>query len=67
MIWDADRLRMQLTLGEDSRVEFKEAVFEGSRVRGPRRERVANELAAFGNTLGGALIFSVSDAGGCVP
>ena len=63
MIWDADRLRMQLALGEDSRVEFKEAVFDGSRVRGPRRERVANELAAFGNTLGGALIFSVSDAG----
>ena len=63
MLWDADRLRMQLALGEDSRVEFKEAVFDGSRVRGPRRERVANELAAFGNTLGGALIFSVSDAG----
>ena len=63
MIWDADRLRMQLALGEDSRVEFKEAVFDGSRVRGPRRERVANELAAFGNTLGGALIFSVSDGG----
>ena len=54
---------MQLALGEDSRVEFKEAVFDGSRVRGPRRERVANELTAFGNTLGGALIFSVSDAG----
>ena len=63
MIWDADRLRIQLALGEDSRVEFKEAMFDGGRVRGPRRERVANELAAFGNTLGGALIFSVSDAG----
>ena len=63
MIWDADKLWMQLALGEDSRVEFKEAVFDGNRVRGPRRERVANELAAFGNTLGGALIFSVSDTG----
>ena len=63
MIWDSDRLRMQLALGEDGRVEFKEAVFDGSRVRGPRRERIANELTAFGNTLGGALIFSVSDTG----
>ena len=63
MLWDTDKLLKQLSLGEDSRVEFKEAVFEGSRVREPRRERIANELAAFGNTLGGALIFSVSDKG----
>ena len=63
MLWDADRMLTQLALGEDSRVEFKEAVFDGGRVREPRRERVANELAALGNTLGGALIFSVSDSG----
>ncbi len=63
MLWDADKLLRQLELGEDSRVEFKEVVFTGSRVREPRRQRIANELAAFGNTLGGALIFSVSDAG----
>ena len=63
MLWDADKLLKQLALGEDSLVEFKEAVFADTRVREPRRERVANELAAFGNTLGGALVFSVSDAG----
>ena len=63
MLWDADRLLTQLALGEDRRVELKEAVFDGGRVREPRRERIANELAAFGNTLGGALVFSVSDAG----
>ena len=63
MLWDADKLLTQLALGEDSRVEFKEVVFRSGRVREPRRERTANELAAFGNTLGGALIFSVSDAG----
>ena len=63
MLWDADKLLRQLALGEDSRVEFTEVVFTGSRVREPRRQRIANELAAFGNTLGGALIFSVSDAG----
>ena len=63
MLWDADKLLRQLALGEDSRVEFEEVVFTGSRVCEPRRQRIANELAAFGNTLGGALIFSVSDAG----
>ena len=63
VLWDADKLLKQQALGEDSRVEFMEVVSKGSRVREPRRERIANELAAFGNTLGGALIFSVSDAG----
>ena len=63
VLWDADKLLKQLELGEDSRIAFKEVVFTGSRVREPRRQRIANELAAFGNTLGGALIFSVSDAG----
>ena len=63
MLWDAGKLLKRLALGEDSRVEFMEVVFNGSRVREPRRERTADELAAFGNTLGGALIFSVSDAG----
>ena len=63
MLWDADKVLKQLELGEDSRIEFKEVVFAGIRVLEPRRRRIANELAAFGNTLGGALIFSVSDAG----
>ena len=63
MLWDTAKLLKQLSLGEDSRVEFKEAIFEGNRVRKPRRERIANELSAFGNTLGGALIFNVSDSG----
>ena len=63
MLWDSDRLLLQLELGEDSRIEFKEAVFSGNRVHAPRRETIADELAAFGNTIGGTLIFSVSDAG----
>ena len=64
MPWDSDSLLRQLDLGEDSRVEFKEVEFTGNRVRAPRRQTVADELAAFGNTIGGTLIFSVSDAGG---
>ena len=65
--WTSERLRKQIELGEDSRVEFKEARFAGSRVSAPRRESVADELAALGNTVGGTLIFSVSDAGTVQP
>ena len=63
VLWDADKLLTRLTLGEDSRVRFMEVDFTDGCVREPRRQRIADELAAFGNTLGGALIFSVSDAG----
>ena len=63
MPWDRDSLLQQLELGEDSRVEFKEVMFVGNRVRAPHRDAIADELAAFGNTIGGTLIFSVSDAG----
>ncbi len=63
MPWDSDSLLQQLELGEDSCVEFKETVFSGSRVRAPHRDAIADELAAFGNTIGGTLIFSVSDTG----
>ena len=63
MPWDNERLLQQLEIGEDSRVEFKEAVFAGNRVGRPHRDSIADELAALGNTIGGTLIFSVSDAG----
>lgn len=63
MPWDSESLLQQIELGEDSRVEFKEAVFAGGRVRAPRRDTIADELVAFGNTIGGTLIFSISDAG----
>ncbi len=63
MLWNTDSLLQRLKLGEDSSVEFKEVVFANNRVREPRRDMVADELAAFGNTIGGTVIFSVSDAG----
>lgn len=62
-VWTSEQLLKQIELGEDSRVELKEAGFTGSRVSAPRRESIADELAALGNTVGGTLIFSVSDAG----
>ena len=67
MPWDSDRLLQRLELGEDSYVEFKEVVFAGNRVHEPRRESVADRLAAFGNTNGGTLFFGVSDAGEVQP
>ncbi len=67
MLWDSAHLLQRLELGEDSRFEFKEAVFVDNRVRAPRRDALADELAALGNTVGGTLIFSVSDAGAVRP
>lgn len=63
MPWDSDRIVAQLALGEDSLVEFKEVAFADTRISAPDRKVIADELAAFGNTIGGTLIFSVSDAG----
>ena len=63
MPWDSERLLRQLALGEDSRVELEQVELSGERVAAPRRETIANELAAFGNTVGGTMIFGVTDAG----
>ena len=63
MSWDSNSILRQLELGEDSRVEFKKAHFAENRVQAPHRNAIADELAAFGNTIGGTLIFSVSDSG----
>lgn len=63
MPWDSDRIVTQLALGEDSLVEFKEIVFADNRVSAPNRKVIADELAAFGNTIGGTLVFSVSNDG----
>lgn len=63
MMWTSERVLRQIELGGDSRVEFKEASFRQGRIRAPTREAVADELAALGNSMGGILVFSVSDAG----
>ena len=63
MTWTAESLLRQIELGEDSRLELKEAFFRKGRVQAPGRDAVADELAAFGNSSGGTLVFSVSDGG----
>ena len=42
----------RLRLGEDGGWEFKEITFAGDRPRGPRRDDLADEIAAFANTAG---------------
>lgn len=51
----------EIRLGEDSFLEFKEVVFAGGKIRGPRADVVADELAAFANGRGGVLILGVDD------
>ena len=46
---------------EDSFLELKEVVFAGSKLKGPDRKALADELAAFANSRGGHLVLGVRD------
>ena len=59
---DEEILR-RLRLGEDSAWEFKQVEFSGERLTSPRRDDWANEVVAFANATGGALLCGVSDDG----
>ena len=56
-------IRRQLTLGEDSRWEFKRIEFSGNTPSSPRRDDFADELGAFANAGGGVLLCGVEDDG----
>ena len=51
----------KIRLGEDTFLEYKEARFAGAQVREPRRESLANEIAAFANSRGGVFVLGVED------
>ena len=53
----------QLRLGEDSQWEFKQIAFSGTRPTSPRRDDLADEIAAFANANGGVLLCGVTDEG----
>ena len=57
----------QVQLGEDSELEFKEVRLRGTRVVAPRREGLADELAAFANADGGRIVLGVADNRGPKP
>ena len=58
----AEQLRRRIKRGEDGSLELKEVIFAGSKIAGPRRNELADELAAFANGGGGAVILGVRDA-----
>ena len=58
----SERLHRRIKRGEDGSLELKEVVFAGARITGPRRNELADELAAFANGGGGAVILGVRDA-----
>lgn len=58
----ADFLLDRISLGEDSTLELKEVVFSGSKIKGPTRDSLADELAAFANAHGGTLVLGVRDS-----
>ncbi len=61
--WSPAEIQRQIGLGEDSGFGLEEAGFQGGSVAGPSADRVADELVAFANARGGALVFSVADDG----
>lgn len=52
----------KILLGEDSFLELKEIHFAGERVSAPRRDALADELAAFANAHGGVCVLGVEDS-----
>ncbi len=58
---DTARFWEQVCLGEDSDLELKEVQLRGKRISAPRRENLADELAAFANSGGGRLVLGISD------
>ncbi|OIP95302.1 MAG: transcriptional regulator [Syntrophobacteraceae bacterium CG2_30_61_12] len=51
----------KIRLGEDALLELKEVRFAGSRISSPRRDSLADELAAFANSRGGVFVLGVDD------
>ncbi len=63
MNFSDEEIKRQMRLGEDSHWEFKEIMFTGNVPKSPRRDDLADELAAFANTDGGMLLCGVTDKG----
>ncbi len=51
----------KIRLGEDTFLECKEVRFAGEKIRGPRRDTLADELAAFANSRGGVFVLGIDD------
>lgn len=56
-----EELLRKIRLGEDTALELKSVGFSGSKVIDPRRDELADEIAAIANTAEGVLILGVDD------
>ena len=54
-------LARRIRLGEDSTLELKRVVLPGRRISDPKRNDMADELAAFANAKGGTVILGADD------
>ena len=54
-------LLKHIALGEDSVLELKSVELKGSKVVGPHRDGMADELAAMANTASGVIVLGVDD------
>lgn len=61
MLDSRSRLIEQIQLGEDSELELKEVRFSCSKIKGPSRDHLADEIAAFANARGGTLVLGIGD------
>ena len=59
----SDDIKRRLRLGEDSGWEFKQIEFSGDRPTSPKRDDLADEIAAFANAHGGVLLCGATDDG----
>lgn len=58
---DLAELVEQIELGEDAALELKRVQLAGAKVKGPKPDDLADELAAFANARGGTLVLGVDD------
>lgn len=56
-----EELLGKIRLGEDSILELKAVSFRGDKITGPKRDDLADELTAFGNSFNGVLLLGVDD------
>ena len=63
MIYDETEIRERIRLGEHSGCERKQVEFAGDELRRPKQDDLADEIAAFANARGGALLCGVADDG----
>ena len=61
MKYPPEELLSRLEAGEDGEWEFKEVRFAGDRLKGPKRNDVADEMAAYTNGGGGVIVFGAAD------